>query len=126
MGGVLGPFARELNLTDDQKAKIREITQSFESSTKDLRDKLRAQRPAEFGAGSGEFNEAAVRAAAQQRASIQVELEVARARMESQVYNVLTAEQKAKIAELRQQFEQRRQERESQRSNGGQGNGQQP
>lgn len=45
------------------------------------------------------------------RAALQVELEVARARAQSQVYAVLTAEQKAKLAGLRQQFEQRRQER---------------
>lgn len=39
-----------------------------------------------------------------------VELEVARARMMSQVYALLTAEQKAQIAERRQQFEQKRQQ----------------
>lgn len=61
--------------------------------------------------GLKEFDEAAVRSAAQARAAAQVELEVARARAQSQVYAVLTAEQKAKLAELRQQFEQRRRER---------------
>ncbi|HLM59149.1 MAG TPA: Spy/CpxP family protein refolding chaperone [Pyrinomonadaceae bacterium] len=78
----------------------------------DLRGRLFAR-----GGGGGpldglkEFDEAAVRSAAQARAAAQVELEVARARAQSQVYAVLTAEQKAKLAELRQQFEQRRRER---------------
>ena len=55
-------------------------------------------------------DEAAVRAAAQARANVQVELEVARARMMSQIFAVLTAEQKAQLAAKRQQFEQRRSE----------------
>ncbi|MDT7780054.1 MAG: hypothetical protein QOC99_2566 [Acidobacteriota bacterium] len=108
-GGGLGPLARDLNLTDAQKAQVKQITDSFEASTKPLREQL-------FKAGGGgplegltdTFDEASVRAAAQSRAAVEVELEVAHARMMSQVYALLTAEQKAKLAELRQQFEQRR------------------
>lgn len=108
-GGGLGPLARDLNLTDAQKAQVKQITDSFEASTKPLREQL-------FKAGGGgplegltdTFDEASVRAAAQARAAVEVELEVAHARMMSQVYALLTAEQKAKLAELRQQFEQRR------------------
>ncbi|MDT5268114.1 MAG: hypothetical protein QOH49_300 [Acidobacteriota bacterium] len=108
-GGGLGPLARDLNLTDAQKAQVKQITDSFEASTKPLREQL-------FKAGGGgplegltdTFDEASARAAAQARAAVEVELEVAHARMMSQVYALLTAEQKAKLAELRQQFEQRR------------------
>jgi protein CpxP len=107
-GGGLGPLERDLNLTDAQKAQVKQIRDSFEESTKSLREQL-------FNAGGGPFDElkdgafdeTAVRAAAQARANIQVELEVARARMMSQVYALLTAEQKAKLAERRQQFERR-------------------
>jgi protein CpxP len=59
---------------------------------------------------SGTFNEAAVRAAAQARANGHVEMEVARARMMSEIYNVLTPEQKTQLSTERQQREQRRQE----------------
>lgn len=109
-GGGLGPLARDLNLTDEQKAQMQKLTDSFEESTKAMREQL---PKAGAGGPSGEltdgaFDEAAVRAAAQARANVQVELEVARARMMSQVYALLTAEQRAKLAELRQQFEQRR------------------
>ena len=38
---------------------------------------------------------------------MQVELEVAHAKMMSQIYALLTAEQKAKVAELKQRFAQR-------------------
>jgi len=56
----------------------------------------------------GVFNEDAVRSAAQARSSIQVELEVAKAKLFSQIYTVLTADQKATLAAKRQQFESRR------------------
>lgn len=111
-GGFLGPLARELNLTDAQKAEIKKINDSFTESAKALHEQL-------FKAGGGgpldglkegAFDEAAARAAAQARANAQIELDVAHARMMSQIYALLTAEQKAKLAELRQQFEQRRRE----------------
>ena len=101
----LGPLARDLNLTDDQKAQIKKITDSFEASTKDLHDQLRTLHQSEPDPMSGTFDEAAVRAASEARAKVQVELEVSRARMMSQIAGVLTAEQKAQLAAKRQQFE---------------------
>lgn len=105
-GGI--PFARDLDLTDEQKAQIQKINASFEESTRTLREQLRTlhENQSDPLAG-GTFDEEAVRKAAQDRAGIEVELEVARARMFSQAYAVLTTEQKAKLAERRQQFEQR-------------------
>jgi periplasmic protein CpxP/Spy len=112
-GGGPIPFLRDLNLTDAQKAQVKQIVDGFEASTRELHEKLRALRGNEMDAfKDGAFDEAAVRSAAQARAAVEVELSVARARMMSQVYSVLTAEQKATIAERRQQFEQRRKERE--------------
>lgn len=106
-GGPLGPLARDLNLTDAQKAQIKTITDSFEESTKSLREQLSSAGDGPFdGLTDGAFDEATVRAAAQARASVHVELEVARARMMSQAYALLTTEQKTKLAALRQQFEQ--------------------
>jgi protein CpxP len=113
-GNPLGPLARDLNLTEAQKAEVKKLADAFEASTKPLHEQL-------FKAGGGPggefregaFDEAAVRAAAQARASVHVELEVAHARLMSQVYALLTPEQKAQLAERRQQFEQRRREFES-------------
>jgi len=110
------PFLRDLNLTDAQKAQVKQITDSFEESTKQLRERLYAQRGGEMAALGGEFNETAVRAAAQERANLHVELEVAHARMASQIYGVLTPEQKTQVAQRRQEFEQRRQEWEKKRA----------
>lgn len=113
----LGPIARDLNLTDAQKAEVQKITAAFKESTKSLRDQLEAQRldgPPDF-VKDGAFDETAVRAAAQARANVHVEMEVARARMMSQIFNVLTAEQKAQLEAKRKEHEQRRKEFEANR-----------
>jgi periplasmic protein CpxP/Spy len=103
------PFARDLNLTDDQKAQIKKLTDASRESTKALHDQLKAlHESAPDPLKDGVFNEDAVRSAAQARSSIQVELEVARAKLFSQIYTVLTADQRATLAAKRQQFEQRR------------------
>ena len=101
----LGPLGRDLNLTDDQKAQIQKITDSFRESDKALHDQLRTLHEKEADPLSGAFNEANVRSAAEARAKIQVELEVSHAKMLSQIAGVLTTEQKAQLAAKRQQFE---------------------
>lgn len=114
-GGFFGGrFFERLNLTDAQREQIRQITERHQASTQALREQARGTR-GERGGFDGTFNESAVRSAAQARANAQVELEVAHARMMHEVYNVLTAEQKAQLAAERQQREQRRQERRNQR-----------
>lgn len=112
----LGPLARDLNLTDEQKAQIKKIQESFETSTQALREQMRSLHESEPDTlSAGTFDEAAVRAAAQARANVQIELEVSHARMMSQIFSLLTTEQKAQLTAKRQEFEQRRKEFESQR-----------
>jgi protein CpxP len=109
-GSLLGHFSQVLNLTDAQKAQIKQLEDGFRESTKDLHEQLAKAGPGggPFEAlGGGAFDEAAVRTAAQARANLHVELEVAHAKFFSQVYAVLTAEQKAKLAELHQQRQER-------------------
>ena len=104
--GGLGPLERDLNLTEAQKAQVKQIREKFEESTRSLHEQLSNAGGGPFDAfKDGAFDETAVRAAAQARANLHVELEVAQARMMSQIYALLTDEQKAKLAERRQQFE---------------------
>ena len=104
-GDGLGPFGRDLNLTDEQKAQIKKIQDSFRETEKALFDQLKTLRESEPDPMSGSFDEAAVRTAAGAKAKIQIELEVSRAKMMSQIASVLTAEQKAQLAVRRKQFE---------------------
>ena len=96
--GPLGPMGRELNLTDDQKAQIKKVQDSFRDSDKALFDQLRTLQQNQADPANGAFDEAAVRSAAEARAKIQVELEVSHAKMMSQIFSVLTPEQKAQLA----------------------------
>lgn len=95
--GPFGPFGRELNLTDDQKAQIQKIQESFRESDKALFEQMRALHDKQGDITPGTFDEAAFRSAAEARSKIQIELEVSHAKMMTQVFNVLTAEQKAQI-----------------------------
>lgn len=110
--GPFGPLGRDLNLTDEQKAQVKKIFDSAAESAKPLHEQLRTLHESEPDPLSGAaFDEAAVRSAAEARAKIEVELQVIHARAMSQVYSLLTTEQKAKLAARRQEFEQRRSER---------------
>jgi protein CpxP len=107
---MLEHLTRELNLTTDQQAAVKKIMESIEESAKPLQEQLRKLHESEPDPMSGAaFDEAAVRSAAQARANIQIELEVLHARAMSQVYALLTADQKAQLAAKRQQFGQRHQ-----------------
>ena len=97
--GEFGPLAG-LNLTDAQKELVKKIHESFDESTKALRDQMRTLHDNETADPlSGNFDEAAFRSAAEARAKVQVEMEVQHAKMMSQVANILTPEQKAQLAE---------------------------
>jgi protein CpxP len=122
--GFGGRMFENLNLTDAQKQQMEQIRARYQETFKSLRQQNRGQR----GGGSesdifngGTFNESAVRAAAQARANAQVEMDVARAHMMYDMYNVLTADQKAQLAAEHKEREQRRQQfRSGQKNNSGQ------
>ena len=116
-GGMgFGHFGRNLNLSDAQKAQMQQIAERYRAGNKAMREQMGAKREGGFDAfKDGTFNEAQVRAAAQARANARVEMEVAHARMMSEMYAVLTPEQKTQLATERQQMQQKRQERRAQR-----------
>ncbi len=103
----IGLLPRDLNLTQDQRAQIKKLTDSFEESTKSLRDQLKTLHESERDPFSGTFDEATVRAAAEARAKVDIELSVARAQLMSQIAAVLTTEQKAQLAARRAESVQR-------------------
>jgi Spy/CpxP family protein refolding chaperone len=99
--GGPGPFA-DLNLTEDQKTQIKKINDSYRESDKAFHEQMRSLHENQADPMSGQFNEAAVRQAAEARAKIQVELEVSNAKRMSEIATILTAEQKAQLAERHQ------------------------
>lgn len=102
--GHMGYLAKELNLTDAQKAQIKTMMQSQRTTMRPLMQQLTQNRIDTINATSGgAFDQAKIQALANQRAQIMAQLQVQKAQIRSQIYNqVLTSDQKAKADELRQ------------------------
>jgi protein CpxP len=106
MGGMM--FA-SLNLTDDQKAKMKGIGQSFRESTKSLHEQLRAKRQELRQASEGgTFNEALATQKLQESAGLQAKLMGEQFRMRQQMLSVLTPEQKTQLEQKRAEFKAKR------------------
>ncbi len=107
-----GGFFRQLNLTEDQKAKIKTIRENFAQTNKPLREQLRAKRQELRQANEGgTFNEALATQKLTEMASLQAKLMGERSRLHQEMLSVLTAEQKAQLEQSKAQFKTRRGER---------------
>ena len=107
-----GGFFKQLNLTEDQKAKIKSIRESFAERNKPLRDQLHAKRQELRQANEGgTFNEALATQKLTEMASLQAKLMGERAKLHQEMLSVLTAEQKAQLEQSKAQFKTRRGER---------------
>jgi protein CpxP len=98
-----------LDLTDAQKAQMKQLRQGFGESTKSLREQLRAKheemRQAEAG---GTFNEALATQKLTEAAGIEAKLMGAEFNLHQQMLAILTPEQKTQMEQRRAQMEQRR------------------
>jgi protein CpxP len=104
-----GMMFRGINLTDDQKAKMKEIGQSFRESTKSLHEQLRAKRgELRQASEGGPFNEALATQKLQQSAGLQAKLMGEQFRMRQQMLSVLTPEQKTQLEQKRAEFKAKR------------------
>jgi len=102
--GHMGYLARQLNLTDAQKAQIKTMVQAQRATLRPLMQQAAQNRLAMLNAtAGGAFNQAQVQSIANQQAQITAQLAVQKASLRAQIYNqVLTADQKAKADQLRQ------------------------
>jgi len=104
-----GGFFRQLNLTDDQKAKMKSIRETFAQTNKPLRDQLRAKRQELRQASEGgTFNEALATQKLTEIAPLEAKLMAAEHNLHQEMLSVLTAEQKAQLEQSRAQFKARR------------------
>lgn len=104
-------LAAELGLSDGQKAEIEALREAHREEMEPLWKQARESRQAVGELmRSDEFDESAVRSAARAAADLQVEMMVTGARHRNEINSVLTPEQQAKAAELREKWKERRQE----------------
>ena len=111
-GPQAGLELRALDLTDAQREQVRQLTQQQREQTRALLERARAAREAQRQAVEAiPFNEPQVRAALQALAEVQTELAVQQARIQSDVYALLTPEQQQRLQQVRAEREARTKQR---------------
>ena len=114
MGGMHEPFGmmlHQLNLTEDQKAQVKKIFQAERPALQPLKQQefQSHQQMIQLVTG-GNFDQAKAAAIATQEAQTHIQLEVEYAKIGSQIYQLLDSTQKAKVADLIAQHQQRMQQ----------------
>jgi protein CpxP len=118
-GGGMGPempFFALHDLSDAQRAQIKQIFESSKTTVEPLMQQERQNHQAMMQLiTSGTFDEAKAQAIANESAPVHVQLEVAHAQVVSQAYQVLTPAQKTELATIMAEHEQHMHERMGQR-----------
>jgi len=111
MGGGMGFPMRGLNLTDDQHAQIKQIFQNEKGNIKPLRQQeFQAHQQMMQLITSGTFDQAKATALASQEAQVHVQMQVEHAKIASQIYQLLSSDQKAKVTDMMAKHQQRMQQ----------------
>jgi Spy/CpxP family protein refolding chaperone len=108
-GGFDGGMFRGITLTDDQKAKMKQMGESLRERTQGLREQLRAKRQELRQASEGgTFNEALATQKLQEAAGLEAKLMGERFKLHQEMQSVLTPEQKTQIEQKRAEFKAKR------------------
>jgi protein CpxP len=120
-GHGMGFMARELNLTDAQKAQVKTIMQANHANMKAVMQQMAENRKALLAAtANGAYDAAKIQALANQQAQLTAAMIVNREAVKHQIYTqVLSSEQQAKAEQLRTQEINRITERMQKMANGG-------
>jgi Spy/CpxP family protein refolding chaperone len=110
----MGFFAKQLNLTDDQKTQMKAVMQKEHPTMKPLMQQehqidLQLRQYVE-----GSFDQAKVKALAAQKAQIQAQLTIAQTRIHNQLYQLLTPDQQSQVKQMEAKHEARMQQRMNQ------------
>ncbi|HZI87519.1 MAG TPA: Spy/CpxP family protein refolding chaperone [Pyrinomonadaceae bacterium] len=110
--GMRGGMFRGIELTEDQKTRMKQISDSFRERTQSLHQQLRAKhqelRQASEG---GTFNEALATQKLTEAAGLRAKLMGEQFKMRQEIQSVLTAEQKTQLEQKRAEFKAKRGER---------------
>lgn len=102
-GGMMG--FRNLDLTDAQKAQIKQIRESHRQSVRPIMEQIRAKRQEIRQASEGgSFNEALVSQKLAEIAPLEAKLMGEQFRIRQETLSVLTPEQKTKLDQSREQM----------------------
>ena len=115
--GISGRFMKQLNLTEDQKAQLKQIRESHRESTLALRKELRTKRQEIRQSMQGEFfDEAMVGQKLAEAASLEAKLMGEQFKIQQESMSILTTEQKTQLDQMREQFKSKRGARSANRA----------
>ena len=115
-GWMLKHMAKQLNLTEAQQTQIKGIMADEKNKIKPMMQQLRQNEQAQNANVNGTFDEAQTQAFANKQSQLMASLIVEKQRIRSEVFAVLTPEQRQKAQQLMQDRQQRRQERMKKRA----------
>ena len=99
-----GAFFRNLDLTDAQKTQMKQIRESHSQNLRPLMEQIRAKRQELRQASQGgTFNEALVTQKLSEIAPLEAKLMGEQFKTHQEMLSVLTADQKTKLEQLREQ-----------------------
>jgi protein CpxP len=97
---------KQLDLTADQQAQVKAIWEKEKPAMQPLMQQMRQNHQSMKALEtSGTFDEAKTRALATQNAQTMIELQVQHARIKSEIMQILTPDQKAKMVQIEAQHE---------------------
>lgn len=109
-GHMFGMMTDYLGLTDAQQAQAKQIFANEKTTMKPLMEQLhQSDLQMQQLITSGNFEEGKAREIASQESQARTELAVEKAKIHAQIFNLLTADQKAKAVEFMNRHEQRMQ-----------------
>lgn len=115
--GGFGRMFKNLDLTDDQKAKFKQIRENHSEAMKSLHQQIRTEMQSLHQANQGSsFDEALVSQKLAQIAPLRAKLMAEEFKMHQETLSVLTTEQKAKLEQSRAEFKAKRSEFKAKRS----------
>jgi periplasmic protein CpxP/Spy len=100
-GGEFRHMLKQLDLTSAQQDQVKAIWTKEKPTLQPLMAQMRQNHSAESALeAAGPFDEAKTRALATQNSQTMVELQVEHARIKSEIMEILTPDQKAKLAQI--------------------------
>lgn len=103
----MGFFAKNLDLTDTQKAQMKSIMQKEHPTMKPLFEQSHQIEQQLRQYAEGTYDEAKVRLLAAQKAQVEQEMTVQRTRIHNEMFQLLTPDQQAKMKQMEAEHEAR-------------------
>jgi protein CpxP len=99
-GHMMGFPFKQLDLTDAQREQVKGVMQKEHSTMKPLMQQVHTMQQQLKQYSEGTYDEAKVQALVAQQAQTLVQLKVQETRIHSKIYQLLTADQQAKLKEI--------------------------